>query len=101
MMTRPKYLNYHALLLISSLCLSSCTLLSSTMNQKAFAAIPIGASVEQVKAEAGAPYRIKSEGEVQTYYYIERIQIGPNQDAQHTYLLVVKEGKVIDKRCVN
>jgi len=81
--------------------LTACHLSSPTMTSMAFERIPLGASVIEVEEQAGTPYRIKSKGDVKTYYYIERIQIGPNQNAQNTYTLVVKDGKVIDKGCSN
>lgn len=68
------------------------------MTQMAYEQIPIGASIAEIEDQVGEPYRITSEGEVKKYYYVERIQIGPNNQAQNTYTLIFKDGRVIEKK---
>jgi hypothetical protein len=71
------------------------------MTTSSFECIPIGMPVAEMEAQVGSPYRIVSQEGMQNYYYIERIQTGPNHSAQNTYVLTVKEGVVINKKCSN
>ena len=55
----------------------------------------------EIEKQVGKPYRITSQQGTEHYYYLERIQIGPNLNAQNTYVLTVKDGTIIDKQCYN
>jgi hypothetical protein len=68
------------------------------MTRQTYDKIAIGTSVEEVEELAGAPYDISSGEEGKAYYrYLERIQVGPNQVCQETYLLTVVNGRVVAK----
>jgi hypothetical protein len=72
------------------------------MTASAFERIPIGAPITEVETQVGTPYSTTSlQKGMQQYRYIERIETGPAIISQNTYILIVKEGRVIDKRRAN
>lgn len=78
--------------------LLSCHLSTATMTNQTFNRIPVGSSVEVVEELAGPPYDIRTGENGKAYYrYLERIQTGPTQISQETYLLTVVNGKVVAK----
>ena len=86
------------LLLGFSLCVLSCDLSTAVMTKQTYESIQIGTSIEEVEELAGPPYDTSSGEDGKVYYrYLERIQTGPNQVCQETYLLTVTHGRVITK----
>lgn len=78
--------------------LLSCHLSTAMMTRRTFEQISIGTPVDTVEELAGSPYDIATgENGVSYYRYLERIQTGPNQICQETYLLTVVNGRVVAK----
>jgi hypothetical protein len=71
------------------------------MTASTFECIPIGAPITEIEAQVGTPYSTTSQKGIEQYRYIERIETGPGVVSQNTYVLIVKEGRVIDKRRAN
>lgn len=61
--------------------------------------VPIGASEEELMAQAGDPISVRkcSDGSIE-YEYIERFKVGARTLNERHYYVLVKDGKVVSKK---
>lgn len=85
--------------LIPLFILVACASGGRMITMDSFHEVPIGVSETEVVAVVGKPYAIrnKEDGTVE-YEYIERIKIGYRNMDTRRYFIILKDGKVIDKR---
>lgn len=68
------------------------------MSADSFYSIPVGASREEVIAQAGDPAAIRNKGgNVQEYVYIERLTAGNRLLQETRYIFTLQDGKVVSK----
>ncbi len=81
------------------LILCACSSGGSLMTMNNFHDIPLGATTEEVVSCAGQPFAIRTRCDgVIEYEYIERIKIGARDAEERRYLLLIKDGVVIEKK---
>lgn len=81
-----------------SLSLFSCQS-GAILTSHSFDAIVVGSDISQIQSHYGTPYQITTNTQgFQEYLYIERIDIAHNVSDQIHYVLIVLDGKIIDKR---
>ena len=69
------------------------------MTYGTFQQVGIGENIFDIQGRAGRPYQIKDLGNAkQEYIYIERLPITGSTDIFREYVLIVIDGKIIDKR---
>lgn len=69
------------------------------LTSQSFDAIIVGSEISQIQSQYGTPYQITTNTQgFQEYLYIERVDISHNVSDQIHYVLVVLNGKIIDKR---
>ena len=80
------------------LCLG-CFSRSAYLTQESYAQIQVGEPVDQVVKEYGDPYAVdtKKDG-TKEYKYIETLSTGNRLVYENHYILVVKDGKIIEKK---
>ena len=84
--------------ILTLLIFAGCTTRGTMMNRDSFADINIGESIEEVVAQYGEPYSIRSRGgDCDIYEYIERVLMGSEVIQQRRYYIVVTKGKVVGK----
>jgi hypothetical protein len=77
--------------------LASCG--SSMMTMQSFSDIPIGTSIDELKATAGSPYRVHTnkKGE-EVYEYVEKFNMGYRTLEERHYFIVIRDGRVVEKK---
>src|SRR5574338_969773 len=85
-------------LFLFSLILVACTA-SKYMTFDDYHNVTIGQNISDIQVQMGRPYEVKelAPGK-QEYVYIERIPLGDTREMFRKYILVVEEGKVINKQ---
>lgn len=85
-------------LFFSVLSLSGCAQ-SKYMTFEDYHDVSIGQSIADIQVQIGRPYEVKGlEEKQQEYIYIERFSLGEGRDFFREYILIVEDGKVVDKR---
>ncbi|MDF2549930.1 MAG: hypothetical protein K0S07_997 [Chlamydiales bacterium] len=71
------------------------------MNHETFERIQTGTTVGALQDMVGSPFDIElNDDGTQNYIYIERMEIGLGTTHSCTYILKVRDGKVIDKQVI-
>jgi hypothetical protein len=84
---------------ISLFFLAACASGPRMLTMDSFYDIPVGATKDEVIAKAGDPMVItKKDDGVEEYEYIERMKLGARTLQERHYILILKEGKVVNKR---
>jgi hypothetical protein len=92
-----KFIFLHALFL-STIALSGCAQ-SKYMTFEDYHDVAIGQSIADIQVQMGRPYEVTGLSEKQQeYIYIERFSIGEGREFFRKYILIVEDGKVVDKR---
>lgn len=82
-----------------SLFFTACTSGNHVMTMQSFYDIPLGTTRDELTQKAGEPYLIhkKKNGE-EVYEYIERFKVGFRTLEERHYLLILKDGVVVEKK---
>lgn len=87
------------MIVVAVLILCSCSA-GPILTSDNFDRVAIGASMAQIKDMYGTPFDVKSlPNGSEEYRYIQRIYVHQNVTDQIEYVFIVRNGRVIDKRC--
>ena len=69
------------------------------MNYNNYREVSMGQNISEVVVRYGAPYEVrKLPSGLEEYVYIEHVTTGAKSSAMREYIIVVADGRVIDKK---